>query len=83
VFDLNPNTNVRTSHSTMLDGRDDVQGIIDGLPAAAEAMRVEQSDARDFLDHVNQAVQDSEWFTADVKDMVSNLHDKAKSMFTR
>lgn len=82
VFDLNPNTNLRTSHSTMLDGRDDGQGIIDGLPAAAETMRVEQSDARDFLNHINQTVQDSKWFTADVKDTVRDLHAKAMSAFT-
>jgi serine/threonine-protein kinase HipA len=81
VFDLNPNTNLRTHHSTMLDGQDDVQSIIDGLAAAAEAMRVEESNARDFLNHVNQAVQDSEWFTADVKDTVRDLHDKAMTAF--
>lgn len=82
VFDLNPNPNLRTSHSTMLDGQDDVHGLINGLPAAAEAMGVEQPDARDFLNHVNQTVQDSEWFTADVKDMVRDLHDKALAAFT-
>lgn len=82
VFDLNPNTNLRTNHSTMLDGRDDGPGIIDGLPAAAEAMRVEHSDARDFLNHINQTVQDSKWFTADVKDTVRDLHAKAMSAFT-
>jgi serine/threonine-protein kinase HipA len=82
VFDVNPNTNLSTSHSTMLDGRDDAEGIIAGLPAAASSMGVEYSDARDFFDHVNQTVQDSEWFTADVKDTVRDLHDKAMSAFT-
>jgi serine/threonine-protein kinase HipA len=81
VFDVNPNTNLRTSHATMLDGRDDAQGIIAGLPAAAEAMGVEHSDARDFLNHVNQQVQNSDWFTADIKDMARELHGKAMSAF--
>ena len=40
-------------------------------------MGVEHSDASDFLNHVNQTVQDSEWFTADVKDMARELHGKA------
>lgn len=83
VFDVNPNTNLRTSHATMLDGHDDAQGVIAGLPAAAEAMGVEHSDARDFLEHVNQTVQDSTWFTADIKDMARELHDKAVSAFAR
>lgn len=83
VFDVNPNMNPRTTHATMLDGKDEAQGIIAGLPAAAEAMGVEHSDARDFLNHVNQAVQDSKWFTADVKDMARELHDEAVSAFAR
>jgi serine/threonine-protein kinase HipA len=83
VFDVKPNTNLRTKHATMLDGQDDAEGIIAGLPAAAEAMGVEHSDARDFLNHVNETVQESKWFTADVKDMVRELHDKAMSAFAR
>ncbi len=79
AFDVNPNTDLAKTHTTALDGRYDSGGILATLPAAAQALAVERDAARDFVDHVHDAVQTSPGLSDEVKVMETDLHAEAVS----
>lgn len=79
VFDVNPNTDLAKTHATALDGRSDSEGILTALPAAAQALGVEHDAARDFVDHVHDAVRTSPGLSDEIKAIETGFHTEAVS----